>query len=258
MRRSVSQLKSYVTCPEAFRLRRVARVPTQPAAWTVQGIAVHAAIEAYEKSWRTISVAEAEDVFEQVWVRGVAEALEREPDLDAWMTGGKKKTEKDIEDRHLAGAGQVRTYVEYVATDPLRVWTLPDTGEPASEVEFLITLGNVDVRGFIDLILVDPQTGQLKVRDIKTGSKRPSDAIQLAVYRQAVMDCFGVDVRWGDYWMAKDGRPMPPEPLAKFTREWLIREFRMMDDAESRGDYPSNPGDHCRICDVAAHCLVKS
>ena len=61
--RSVSQYTTYVQCGEAYRLERVAKAPQTPAAWFVQGTAVHAAVEAYELSYRALTAAEAVKVF---------------------------------------------------------------------------------------------------------------------------------------------------------------------------------------------------
>ncbi|SDH17682.1 PD-(D/E)XK nuclease superfamily protein [Sinosporangium album] len=230
----------------------------RPAAWTLQGNAVHAALEAYEKSWRQLSEVELIEIFEDEWSRLLGEAIAAHPDLDTWLQPGRKKVENDLDDRHAESIEQIRRYLSYVQTDPLKPWVLPDTGEPASEVEFFADFDGIPVYGFIDLILMDPRTGALHIRDIKTGSKRPAGAIQLGIYRHAVRLTLGIDPLWGDYWMGKDGAPLPPVDLTRYNYAWVARELRQMDESERAGRYLANPGDHCRVCDVAHHCLVMS
>ena len=59
MHRSVSQLQQYTKCPMAYKLSRIDKVWQRPAAWLIQGSAVHEAIEAWEKSGRTMTLEEA-------------------------------------------------------------------------------------------------------------------------------------------------------------------------------------------------------
>ncbi|GAA2687731.1 RecB family exonuclease [Nonomuraea recticatena] len=252
--RSVSQLNSYSACGLCYLLKRVLRLPQSPAAWSIQGTAVHAAIETFERSRRTADDETVLNRYREVWTEKVEAALEAEGDLDAWMKSGNKRPEKDLEDRFARGLDQVRSYLLWVQTDPLTVWTLPDSGEPAVEVKFREPFGGVEVLGFIDLIMQDPRTGDLLVRDIKTGSKKPVGGFQLATYRWAVNDRYGVDCQWGDFWMGKDGKPSAPEYLGRFTRQQVNTWYQMMDEAESAEIYIPNPGDHCRTCDVARHC----
>lgn len=253
--RSVSQLNSYSRCGLSYFLSRVAEgVSESPAAWSFQGVAVHKAIESFELSNRTASLGELFDIFTVEWNRLIESAKDREPNLDAWLTGGRKKTENDIRDRYSIGKSQIETYVNYCQTDPLEVWTLPDTGKPAIEVPFDIDVGGIRVVGYIDQIKQDPNTGDLLVRDIKTGSKKPHGYKQLVVYRYAIESLYSTPVLWGDYWMAKDGRPCDPIYLGGHARERIQAWFQMMDFAERNGIYLSNEGDHCRTCSVAPYC----
>lgn len=251
--RSVSQLNTY-SCGLRYYLGRIRKVPRTPAAWTIQGSAVHSAVEMYEKSLRTAPEWALVDRYRETWQRLKRNALLEEPNLDAWMTGGRKKARKDIEDRFALGQEQITKYLEYAKHDPLRVWTLPDSGLPASEVKFLEDFGGVQVLGYVDLIMEDPVTGELQVRDIKTGTQKPIGLIQLAVYRWAIKKKYGRDLQWGDYWMAKYGAPSEPIYLGNTSLKQVESRFQMMDFAESNGIYLPNEGAHCRICDVSRYC----
>lgn len=215
---------------------------------------MHSGIELWEKSRRTATLNAVQDAFHETWEALIALALERQPNLDAWMTGGRKKASKDIEDRYILGKEQIATYIEYAKVDPLRVWDLPDTGEPASEVRIEADFGGINVLGIVDLIMVNPETGALLVRDIKTGTKLPVGTRQLVTYRWMINKKYGVDPQYGDYWMAKNGVPTPRSYLGNFTEAQVSAWYQMMDYAEKQGIYIPNPGDHCRICDVARFC----
>lgn len=194
------------------------------------------------------------DIYAQTWEQEEAAAKEKEPDLEAWQKSGVKKTEKDLQDRFIRGRDQIAAYMENTRKERLRPWTLPDTGRVASEVEFEESFGDVIVRGSVDLILEDPDTGALLIRDIKTGSKKPVGHMQLAVYRHAIRKKYGVDPLWGDYWMCKDGGPTPAAPLWPYSEQLITAQFEALDQAVRDELYLANIGDHCTRCGVAAHC----
>jgi putative RecB family exonuclease len=241
-------------CPLSYYLGRVLKLDKSPAAWLIQGTAVHAAIESYEKSLRQATEATCLDVFESVWNVEEEKAWKQEPNPIAWQKSGVRKTETDLSIRKEKGAEQVLAYIEYAQKENLEVWKLPDTGEPASEVPFEEDFGGVTVRGFIDLIMVERVTDNILVRDIKTGTKVPVGNFQLATYRHAVKKKYGKDALWGDYWMAKDSKPTPAEPVGLVTETMITTQFQIMDAAERNGQYGANIGDHCGRCDVARHC----
>lgn len=243
-----------MTCGLAYYLARVLKVSKTPAAWLIQGTAVHEAVSFWELSSRWASRKAVLDVYHKSWNESEAQAWKQEPNPAAWQKSGMKKTEKDLSDRLTRGEDQVDSYMEVAHEDPLEVWTLPDTGLPASEVPFLEDFGGVPVKGYIDLIMQDPGTGALLVRDLKTGTKKPVGSFQLATYRFAVHKKYGVDPLWGDYWMAKDGKPTSPMPIGEVPEAQITSQFQIMDITEKAGLYGANVGDHCGRCDVARHC----
>lgn len=225
-----------------------------PAVWTTQGIAVHAAIELWEKSHRSETLENALAHYSAKWDALIESQKRQEPNLSAWTTGSRKTAEKDIEDRYIIGRKQVEAYFEYAERDPLRVW-VPPGGIPAVEMRFEVDFGGVTVLGYIDLVMEDPKDGSLLVRDIKTGSKRPIGVKQLVVYRWAIKKMFGLDPQWGDFWMAKDAAPTPKVYLGNRNQQQVEAWFQMMDYAESSGVYLSNESSECRIlCDVSQYC----
>lgn len=64
----------------------------------------------------------------------------------------------------------------------------------AIEAPFAIVIGGRVVRGRIDAVFQDPDTGRFEVVDWKTGSAQGVDELQLAIYRQAWAQVVGCDL----------------------------------------------------------------
>ncbi|GII83357.1 hypothetical protein Ssi03_13470 [Sphaerisporangium siamense] len=257
-RTSVSRLTSIARCGTAYELERVQRLPSTPAGWTIQGVAIHDAADAWEKSGRTMDVLNAQEVFKRSWRAEIAKADAKHPERSKWLVGGRKKVQNDLVDRYNGGLEQVANYIEYnKADDTLRPFTMPD-GSVAAEVGFEIEFGGVAVLGYLDLLMENTRTGELLVRDIKSGSKVPAVPFQLIVYRMAVADVLGLDVQWGHFFMTRDGKPTRDIDLTTLDVEYIQRWFVRQVELAERGLFLPNPGDACRTCGVAPHCpLMK-
>ncbi|GIG57381.1 hypothetical protein Lfu02_17530 [Longispora fulva] len=174
------------------------------------------------------------------------------PDLDVWMRAPRITTENDIERRRETGASQVLTYCAEARSAPWKVWELPD-GTPALEVAFRLLLGEIEVWGAIDQVLIWPD-GQLSVRDLKTGNK-PVSHIQLGVYALAINEMFGEDIRYGDYWLAKTSEASGMIDLSSYTADYLTAAFAALNRGIEARVFLPNLTDSCRItCGVRDYC----
>lgn len=259
-RRSVSQLSSFMQCGESYRLQRVAKAPQRPAAWFAQGSSVHEVLEEWEKWGRIGTVDQATDLYRTVYDRMIQEQLEQsEVPAEGWLTGSKKPGNQDIDERRERGAEHVVRYIEWAqaTSDKWQVWA-PD-GAPKVEVEFDTTLGGVQIKGFIDQIILDLTTGLVYSRDIKTGTKRPDTPFQLAVYALAMEDMFDILPVHGSFAMTKEAGDKIEhfEPLHNWDRDIVAQMFRDFDQAEREGLYIPQPGSHCRTCPVAEFCRIQ-
>lgn len=249
--RSVSQYNTYKQCGWRYKLERVDRVWQRPAAWLSQGTAVHAALEAWERSNRTMTVEAVQDVFRTEYEASIAEQAEVTPNTEYWFASGPYRGAVDIERRYGIGLEQCEKLMAWYDKHPEEtVWITPD-GEPAIELGYEVEIGGVPVRGFIDVIMDTPNG--LVVRDIKTGNM-PGDEFQLATYALAMKIMYDVEILTGDYFMGRTGKPTVPYDLADEV-PLVPGKYAEMDAAVTAGVFEPNPDPKkCGFCGVRTSC----
>jgi putative RecB family exonuclease len=252
--RSVSQLKQYKRCGYSYKLARLDHEWQRPAAWLPQGEAVHEVIEKWEKSGRTMSLEEAQDLFREAYRRHVHKYTEVTPNFEFWFRSGPYDGERDLERRYHIGLEQVAKYITWCQKHPEeRIWVAPD-GTPGIELPFEVDLDGVPVRGYIDLVLCGEREGEVIPRDVKTG-RLPEDELQLAVYGVALSEEYGVEVRSGDFWMGKSGLATYPYDLTGWSRDLIAGLFRELDeDIKAERFEPDPEPQKCAFCDVNSSC----
>lgn len=258
--RSVSQLTSWLSCGESYRLQRIAKAPRKPAAWLLQGIAFHSAIEFWERSERAASLDACINEFDLVWT----EEAENLPDvpLDNWLTGGRTKGSVDYERRVAKGRKQVGEYIDWANANSGNWRILKDSSFPDGigiEVPIELPLGpdaGVILNGFIDQI-IEFREGAIRPRDLKTGTKKPDSPVQLGVYAMALREQYGMTHVWsGDFYMAKDIAATEPYDLSVYTYPTVTQWFADLNEAIERELFIPNPGSMCNVCDVWQWCSV--
>jgi putative RecB family exonuclease len=257
--RSYSQLSSMDRCPQMYFLERIAKVWKRPAAWLPMGTAVHEAGEAWERSMRTMSLAEAQDVFRVAYWREVNSYLDETPNTTYWFASGPYRGPDDIQRRYTVGLEHVARYIGYYERHQNEViWVDPTSGEMCIELGFDMDLDGVSVRGFIDAVVIDLDTMTVFPRDTKTGAK-PGNELQLKTYGQAVEDKTGHEITSGDYFMTKKGEPTFPYDLTEITRDELSGLYHQADTQIRAGDFPAKPSeDKCRFCSVRDSCKYRA
>ena len=242
--RSVSQVNQYRRCPYQYYLQRIEKVWQKPAAWLPQGTAVHASVESYEKSDRTMTLDEAQAVYLDSYVSECNAYLEK-VSLVGWFWSGPYSPDEDIPRRRDLGLAQIERYLDFAADNPA-----PDTldGVKAVEIPFEIQLGDVPARGFIDQVV------KRKPIDVKSGNK-PGDEFQLATYAGALEQMYDIKPTQGYYWMGRAGALTTPFDLRDWTQQRLTDEFGEVNEAiESEIFDPDPEQSKCRFCDVRMSC----
>jgi putative RecB family exonuclease len=260
--RSVSQLQEYMNelggCAYKYFLNRVVRAWDMPAAWLPQGLAVHEAAEAWERSGRTMSREKVLDIYREAYRNHTNRLAETTPNFNYWFPSGKWRGWHDITRRADIGLVQIERYLDYYEAHPEeKIWTTPQ-GEKAIELRFDMRLGNVKVIGYIDQIIhwVDTTPAHLRLRDIKTG-KKPGGTLQLKVYDLAIEEMCDIKIGEGDYWMGDKGKPTREVyDLTTMSRKQVVDLFERMDAGVRAEDFePSPDPDKCRMCPVRAACV---
>lgn len=258
--RSYSQYSQFTRCAYSYYLARIERVKQRPAAWLPMGTAAHEVAEEYELSDRTMTVAQAQALYREVYARDTDKLLLETPNTSDWFASGPYRGDVDIERRWRLGQEHVERYIRWYEAHPdEKPWVLKD-GRLAVELAFKIDLGGVQVRGFIDW--VGWVNGKLVVRDNKTGNTPGTDD-QLKLYGIAVEDYLSwigepAQVEQGDFFMTRTGKPTVPYDLTKVTRDEMAGEFVRVDAAIKAGDFPPSPTvDKCRFCSVSSGCEYR-
>jgi putative RecB family exonuclease len=197
---------------------------------------------------------EVVEVFHDEYTALTNKALEKEPDTDKWLAAGRYSGGEDIERRYFLGIEQTRAYVEWSQTNEPAIWKEPD-GTPALELSFMVELGGVRVRGFIDQALTE-EDDKVRVRDLKTGSTKSK--FQLQSYAVAMRQQWNVSVELADWYLAKDNRLSRPLKVGEVSEDEIGQRYADMDAGVKRGDFPASPGFDCRFCDVSHACIFAS
>lgn len=259
--RSVSQVTQYEKCPHAYYLQRRLRVWEKPAAWTAQGTAFHAAIEAYERG-EAADVEEMKNVFREVYAREINRMTEVTPNMAFWFDSRQGHGENDVRRRYDIGLRQVRDYHQWRTGKGSGdvIWVSED-GTPGIELRFDADFRGVKVRGFIDQIL-DLGDGRVHVRDAKSGNK-PGEPFQLKVYGMALEQIHGVQAITGDFWMGeKAGKHRGPHPkkpvdLTGLSESEVIDRFHAVDEGIRDEQFDPKPGPNCWSCPVQTSCKYR-
>lgn len=196
---------------------------------------------------------EVEEVFHDEYTELVNEALEKEPDTDKWLAAGRYTGGEDIERRYVLGLEQTADYVVWSLTNKPDIWTTPE-GDAGLELSFMVELGGIKVRGFIDQSLSEGEN-KVRIRDLKTGSTKSK--FQLQTYAVATRKQWGVEVEKADWYLARDGRLSRPVKVGEVSEDEIGQRYADMDAGVKRGDFPASPGFDCRFCDMAHACFFK-
>lgn len=257
---SVSQFHSILRCGEQMRLER-SGFPVLPAVYLAGGTAYHSATEEIDRALfggSVLNEAWASHAWKTNWTSELAKCREQDDREELWRKGGRASAalpnREDVAFWKAKGEEMVLAYLKYRLASDWSVWELPD-GSPAIEIGLEMQLGDATIRGFIDRVMVTP-TGELIVRDLKTGRK-PESNLQLGTYALMVEHEFGVRPRWGDYFMAREGKPTQAIDLEPYTEEYLTTEYNKVHLMRKHGLYLANEGRHCFTCAVKEACRLK-
>lgn len=216
---SASDLDLYLTCPLKYKFGRVFGIPQEPTINQRFGILVHSVLERFHKE----ASAGEEDSVERLM-----ELFEA-----GWRRAGFGASDDELQFRDRAREA-MRLYWEREREGE---------GEPAwLERKFDMRIGAHHVRGRVDRVDRLPGGGY-ELIDYKTGERKSEaeleDDLQLALYRIAAREVWGIEAEAGSYYYVLDGdkvaAPVRPDDAERVERTVLaVGEGILGQDFEPR------------------------
>lgn len=242
---SPSAVSSFRDCPLAFRFSYLDRLPEPPSVAASRGTLVHRALEQLmlrPPAERTLAAALADLAL-------AADLLVDHPEF-----AGLGLADDEWEAFREEAAGHVRRYFEL--EDPTAVHPI------GLELKLGTSVGRITVRGVIDRLDLDRETGELVVTDYKTGSV-PSERQEQArlggvnIYALLCERVLGRrPARVQLYYLSK------PEAIVAYPTEQSVRGverrtgalWEAIGRACARDDFRPSPGPLCGWCGYKAYC----
>ena len=181
-------------------------------------------------------------------------------DLTTARIGGRatkaNPNKEDVSFWKETGPKWVQGYIEWRQANPdWKIWTAPD-GNPAIELGLLPQVAGVPVKMVIDRIF--EVNGELVVVDLKTSQQTPTNPLQLAFYRLGIKKQFGVDIKWGTYWMARQFGVSPLIDLTPYTDEKIEFLVENFDKARKSGIFLPNTSNCQYKCGLTEYCQFST
>jgi DNA helicase-2/ATP-dependent DNA helicase PcrA len=231
---SASDLTLYLTCPLKYKFRRVFGIPQEPTINQRFGILFHNVLERFHKE-PPENDSEGLRVLNQLFEQG-------------WRRTGFGNSDDELQFRDRAKEA-LRLYWERERLAE---------GEPEwLERKFDFKVGDHHVRGRVDRVDRLPD-GDYELIDYKTGERKSSDELdddlQLALYRMAAREAWGIEASTGSYYYVLDAEkvaaPTKPDDAERVERTVLgVGEGILSQDFEPR---PSPKV--CSWCDYRLIC----
>lgn len=181
-------------------------------------------------------------------------------DLDTARVGGRAtKANPNKEDQHFwhgAGPKWVQGYIAWREFNKnWKIWVAPD-GNPAIELALNPVVAGVTIKMIIDRVFeVD---GQLVICDLKTSQQTPTSNLQLGFYKLGLEQTFGMEVKWGNYYMARANGTSEMVDLFDYTyekMEYLVTQF---DKARQSGIFLPNTNSCQYMCGLTEYCQFST
>ena len=177
-------------------------------------------------------------------------------DLTNARVGGRAtKANPNKEDQAFwqsAGPRWVEGYIAWRKTNPdWKIWTAPD-GNPGIELALTPVVADVPVKMIIDRVF--EVNGELVIVDLKTSQNTPTSSLQLGFYKLGLEQTFGIEVKWGTYYMSRGSNISEMVDLSEYTydkMEYLITQF---DNARKNAIFLPNTNSCQYMCGLTEYC----
>src|SRR5215218_3966190 len=231
---SASDLSLYLTCPLKYKFARVFGIPQEPTINQRFGILFHNVLERFHKE----PPEDPEDglrVLNRLFESG-------------WRRTGFRSTDDELQFRDRAREA-LRLYWERERESE---------GEPVwLEKKFDFKVGDHHVRGRVDRVDRLPD-GDYELIDYKTGERKSEEDLdedlQLALYRLAAREAWGIEASTGSYYYVLDADKVPA-PSRPDDAERLERPVLQVGERIVSQDFEPRPSPSvCSWCDYRLIC----
>jgi PD-(D/E)XK nuclease superfamily len=175
-----------------------------------------------------------------------------------WRVGGRaSKANPDKENKAWWDENGLKMFENFVTSfknNNWKIWTAPD-GKPGIELGFDLYFGDVRIKAFADLVLIN-EDGSLTVVDLKTGTYTPDSAMQLGVYASCIEMQYGVRPQHGAYYKARDAVLEPSPGLELWTIPVLTELFAQFERGIQAEIFLPNLNMMCGSCGVKDYCYA--
>ncbi|MGN6258241.1 MAG: PD-(D/E)XK nuclease family protein [Solirubrobacterales bacterium] len=231
---SASDLSLYLTCPLKYKFARVFGIPQEPTINQRFGILFHNVLERFHKEPPT----------------NEHEGLSRLNKLfaEGWRRTGFGDSDDELQFRDRAREA-LRLYWERERlSESEPVWL---------EKKFDFKVGDHHVRGRVDRVDRLPD-GDYELIDYKTGERKSADDLdsdlQLALYRMAAREAWGIEASTGSYYYVLDGEKVPA-PTRPDDAERVERTVLQVGEGILSQDFEPRPSlKVCSWCDYRLIC----
>ena len=150
------------------------------------------------------------------------------------------------------GPKWVEAYIAWRKTNPTwKIWTAPD-GNPGIELALTPVVKDVAVKMIIDRVF--EVNGELVIVDLKTSQNTPTSSLQLGFYKLGLEQQFGIEIKWGTYYMSRGNNISEMVDLSEYTydkMEYLIETF---DKARKDAIFLPNTNSCQYMCGLTEYC----
>jgi hypothetical protein len=198
-------------------------------------------------------------VNQELWAKAWAQEL-GDKDLTNARVGGRatkaNPNKEDVNFWQATGPQWVQAYIDWRKANPdWKLWKTPQ-GAPAIELAMLPEFAGVPVKMILDRVF--EVNGELVIVDLKTSQQTPTNTLQLGFYKVGLLKTFGIDVKWGTYWMARQHGVSPLVSLEQYTEDKLEYLVSGFDKARKAGIFLPNTNNCQYKCGLTDFCTFST
>jgi len=270
-------------CPASYFFDRVLGKPSVPGWAMIGGSALHAASEDWdhrlvESGEAVEDPSELQGMFEMALDIEIKKTLDKTPyPKDEWHRSGRQSgqhtnsggpNKKDEAWWRRRGPEMLASWASWrltsgweiaVFSESAGIGTPPDGVEEeyfravtGIEVPFEVEIASIPVKGYIDRVF--EKDGEYLVVDLKSG-REPDSTAQLGTYREGLLRQYGLDARWGAYWLGETGLSTSLTQLdVKWPAARVERRFAAARRRQLAGEFDPKPSNLCGSCGVRQFC----